>query len=176
MAFVRISSMSLVLALLSPALFGVAPGALRAQVDSDPNVASIFATWTPGPPPIRLRDFDLRGLLTQEDRALLSQAVDGGRVVIRGGERSGRAGESSGSRMIILFTGAVERATSLPLPDASDVVYIQDGDSFRRYPEDAPVLTRVIELAPGSTANMVLYKMERLADKTTSGEIFIGVR
>ncbi|MGE4054535.1 MAG: hypothetical protein AB7F99_07025 [Vicinamibacterales bacterium] len=176
MPSLRILPASLLLAFLSLFLASDTPVGAQAEPGQEPDVTSIFGIWTPGPPPIRLRDFELRGLLAQEDRALLGQAIEGGRVVIRGGERFGQPGESTGARMIILFTGPLKGAASLPLPDAANVAYIQEGDTFRRHPENAPVSTRVIELTPGETPNMVLYRMERLDGESTSGEIFIEVR
>lgn len=179
MPAVRVLRPSLLVALLTLLLIVLASApftAAQSELTQEPDVTSIFAIWTPGSAPIRLRDFELRGLLTQDDRALLGQAIEGGRVVVRGGERFGRTAESSAARMIILFTGPLRGATSLPLPDAVNVVYIQEGDTFRRHPENAPVLTRVIELTPGKTPTAVMYRMERLGAEDTNGEIFIEVR
>ncbi len=176
MPLARTLPTSLVVAFLTLLLTNATFTATQYEPAQEPDVASIFAIWTPGPAPIRLRDFELRGLLTQDDRALLGQAIEGGRVVVRGGERFGRTAEGPGARMIILFTGPLGAATSLPLPDGGNVVYIQEGDTFRRHPENAPVLTRVIELTPGKTPTAVLYRMERLGVESTNGEIYIEVR
>jgi hypothetical protein len=76
--------------------------------------------------------------------------------------------------MIVLFTGVLAHAVRLPQPDAANILCVQNGNDFRRYPADAPVLGRVIQLTPyADRQDRVGYIIDR-AYGGGGGSIFIG--
>src|SRR4029077_20576083 len=116
------------------------PGTAKAQntvappaFSGDQHLTAIFGTWTPSGGALQVTDLGLRSLLVPSDRDLLMQSIDEGRVVITGGSASNRV-ESPLARMIVLFTGALAHAVTLPQPDAVNILYVQNGNEFKRYP------------------------------------------
>jgi hypothetical protein len=52
------------------------------------------------------------------------------------------------SRAIIVVHGPVTASAELPEPDATTIVYVQEGGGWRMYPARAPMLKRTIRVEP----------------------------
>jgi len=117
----------------------------------EPPLMLVYGTWRSGPAPLQVEDMRGRSLLDPTD-SLLLDSLPGGRIVIAGGNGNfspyASVAQFPHARMIVLFTGPLAHASRLPLPDSSGVLYVQEGDAFRRYPANAPLLTRVAEFTP----------------------------
>ena len=131
----------------------------------------IFGLWTPGAPPLRIEDFALKNVLTDDDRNLLAQSVAGGEVRVSGHDASNRADVvSPRARMIVLFTGPLTQNLKLPQPDASTVLYVQEGETFKRYPSGSPLLNRLVEFTP-SNKNCSTYWIEQASTGPVGGTV-----
>jgi hypothetical protein len=120
----------------------------------EPPLMIIYGTWRSGPDPLRVEDMT-RSLLDPTDRLLLD-SLPGGPIVISGGSGNfspaATVAQFPHARMIVLFTGPLSRAVRLALPDSARVLYVQEGDTFRRYPTDVRVLDRAAEFTPPDSA------------------------
>ncbi|HEV2730438.1 MAG TPA: hypothetical protein VGV15_10440, partial [Terriglobales bacterium] len=61
-----------------------------------------------------------------------------------------RQGEGRESLAIVIVRSPVEKRTSLPEPDASTVIYVQQSKEWIKHPSDARTLRRNIEIWPSS--------------------------
>lgn len=50
---------------------------------------------------------------------------------------------------LVVFTGPLDAAVSLPQPRHGSIVYVQEAAGFRRVPADAPTFARPLRLLPG---------------------------
>jgi len=89
-----------------------------------------------------------------------------GRLELTGGGHYGQGRKSS--RVLLVISEDIEQRTVLPLPDATTVVYIQNGKRWRMYPPSAPTLVRSIRLEPATSTRTAYYVVE-LADGSEQG-------
>jgi len=154
------------------ALLASAPAAnQRAAAPPDQHVTVIFGLLTPDARTLQIEDFVPNGVLTAEDRELLAQSVPSGKVSVRGSEASNRAGVMTPrARMIMLFTGPVTGTVKLAQPDASNVVYVQEQGTFRRYPSEIPLLNRFVEFR-SVNQDRIAYSVEHASMGRTGGTV-----
>jgi len=141
----------------------------RAVALPDQHVTVIFGLLTPDARALQIEDFVPNGVLTAEDRELLAQSVTSGKVSVRGSEASNRV-VTPRARMIVLFTGPVTGTVKLAQPDASNVVYVQEQATFRRYPSAIPLLNRFVEFTPVSQ-DRIAYSVEHTSMGRTGGTV-----
>lgn len=61
---------------------------------------------------------------------------------------NGKYGRGKHSRAILIMQEPVRGPVTLKEPDATSVIYIQDGPRWRKFPANAPTLNRAIRIAP----------------------------
>lgn len=86
-------------------------------------------------------------------------------------EISGRAVHGRGRRAlaIIVFTGPLATRSTIPLPDADTIVYVQRVRAFQMVPENSPTLERTLDLYPNRLDPMRTQYEVRLADRAQEG-------
>ena len=95
----------------------------------------------PGPEEITAENN--RGLTTTEVEVLRSLGLRG---ELHGGIQSFSGGGEKQARALILFRGPISNKVVLREPKATDVVYVQEGESWNMYPTNAPTLRKTITL------------------------------
>jgi hypothetical protein len=70
--------------------------------------------------------------------------------ILRSGLSASVTGSDGGprARMLVVVTGPLPPRSSLPKPRAGSIVYVQNGSSWRRYPEDALLILDSVEMSP----------------------------
>jgi hypothetical protein len=86
--------------------------------------------------------------LTKEDVAILNSLGLKGKL--HGGIQSYSGSGEKSARALIVIRGPLTSKVTLLQPKATNVVYVQDGSTFRMYPSDAPKLRQRITLAEGN--------------------------
>jgi hypothetical protein len=96
--------------------------------------------------------------LTDAEKALLTKLYPRG--VVRFG-MSGFAGGSGGAqaRMLIVVNAPLSARSALRQPKGQGVVYVQQGASWRRYPETSKLLGDTMEFWPSSGGDKVTVKL-----------------
>ena len=155
-------------------MFATAVGNSQApQSISDQHLMVVYGTWEPGSTGLEVQDFRNVNILVESDRDLLKKSLNNGQVQIWGAHASNTA-TAPRARMIILFTERLAQMAVLPQPDASDVLYVQEGSTFRRYPTDSPVLSRVVEIMPyGNRPGLLHLSVEHVLGAKSGGDIVI---
>ena len=92
---------------------------------------------TPGAPGVTLSAADIQ--------QIKSTGISG-RVSVYAA--NGKYGKGKHSRAILIMREPVREAVQLKEPNATSVVYIQDGAGWRQIPPNAPTLSRTIRIAP----------------------------
>jgi hypothetical protein len=64
-------------------------------------------------------------------------------------------------RMLVVVTGPLPPRSALAKPRDGSVIYVQNGDAWRRYPEDAPLLPDSVEMSPLANGKIRLKYWER---------------
>jgi hypothetical protein len=142
----------------------------------DQHLTVLYGSWNDGPIPLQVEDLRMQSLLLATDNVLLNESLKGGRVVIRGSHASNTV-ETPRARMIVLFTGPLARVVNLPQPDASNVIYVQNGDGFRPYPSGVRVRDRAVELTPYIDRPGVLRLwVEHASGSRSGGDIVVAGR
>jgi TonB family protein len=153
-------------------LFISAPVAAQPIPDvRDQHLTVLFGFLTPDASALHIEDFVPNAVFTAEDRTLVEQWVGAGKISVRGSSASNRGGiVSPRARMIVLFTGPLTRSVKLPEPDASNVVYVQEGDAFSHYPSDIGALNRFVEFTPFSQ-DRISFSIEHATIGRTGGSV-----
>jgi len=146
----------------------------RRMIVPHDGLTFVFATWAPGPSPLRVKDFGPVNLLLPPDEYVLSRAVEGGRIEIVGG--SGKPDEASNiGRMFILFKGPLNVPVRLAQPDGMTVVYVQEDNNFRLSPPGASLRDRFVQLDPQpNDPRYAHYWIESVSGGRSGGSIAIG--
>lgn len=124
-------------------------GAVRTKL-SDQRLTLHVVRWVPSPQPLTVSDSagetrpETR--LTRAEIEHLKEAGVTGRVETFSLGIYGNGNKSS--RTIIVIQNPVASPVELPEPNATTVVYVQHGDSWRLYPASAPTLRRTIRIEP----------------------------
>lgn len=102
----------------------------------------------PGPDRLKTEDERMwkRFGLTAEDLARLQSLGLSGTLKVRGCGSSGHAPHRS--RTLIVGRRQMREPVDLPQPDDCEVIYYQDGDEWKKFPPDAPVLKKRFRLKP----------------------------
>ena len=81
-------------------------------------------------------------------------------------EISGRAVHGHGRRAlaVVVFTGPLAGRSTIPLPDADTIVYVQKAAAFQMVPENSPTLERTLDLYPNRRDPLRTQYQVRLAD------------
>ena len=140
------------------------------QVVYDQHLEVVFVRWRQGPEPLSVEG-SRATQLTAEERAQLDAAGLTGRLTVGGG---GTFGRGRHSRAVIVMHSQVDSPVDLLQPDATKVIYIQDGKGWRMHPPDAPTLERTIRLqvATHTTAH-TLYAVELVNGARSGGTAFV---
>jgi hypothetical protein len=110
---------------------------------------------------------DARALLSAEERQLLARAGIAGSIEILGSHAANTAPRPV-ARVLVLFDRPVDRVHRVLQPDATTVLYIQAAAGFRRFPPDAKVLERAVELYPSGPGE-TRYWIEHAAGSRSGG-------
>jgi hypothetical protein len=86
--------------------------------------------------------------LTKDEVAVLNSL--GLKGELHGGIQSSSGSGEKSARALIVIRGALTSKIKLRQPKATNVVYVQDGSTWRMYPSDAPTLRKRITLAEGN--------------------------
>jgi TonB family protein len=150
----------------------VGPSVQRPTSTPEPDLTLMVGWWTAGPPPLRIEEASGGPLTTSDDRVLLQRALRSGRVEFRGGD--GRADPSrSPRRMIVVLGHSLMGPVELPQPTVT-ALYVQEADTFRRYPAPARVLDRVVRFSViDGQPDRVLYRIQSASGRRYGGSIWV---
>lgn len=101
----------------------------------------------------------LNGPLPASELQLLDSAGVTGLLEEAGASRTGSGPRA---RAILVVQDPLTEAVRLLQPDATTIVYVQDGLNWTRFPKDAPTLSRFIEISPLAGVppqNMILVQL-----------------
>jgi hypothetical protein len=123
---------------------------VRAHLTNQQLSLSVFL-WSPSDTPLKIdvgpfQGFPNSGLTSQQVGQLKAMGLRG---TISAWTVNGSYGSGPKSYAVLILQHPVSSAVELPEPDAASVIYVQRGDKFDKYPPSAPVLRRVIQIAPG---------------------------
>ncbi len=125
------------------------------------SVEVIGLKWEPGPEPLSVQDG-----VSDRDLSQLKSIGLSGRLREYG---SGTFGRGKPSRVLILMQHQLDKPVDLPEPDGVEVIYIQEEHSWKMYPADAPILSRVIRLWPDESNPQATRYWVELADGARQG-------
>ena len=144
---------------------------LFAWLSPDQRLEVVFVQWTPGSEHLSVKGIPSIAespatTLTSEEVARLEAMGLTGKLTITA---SSFQGAGKHGRVVIVMHRQVESAVELAQPDATDVIYIQDGNEWKMYPPDAPTLKRAILLEPFKHDPRSTSYMVELADGAAQG-------
>lgn len=90
-------------------------------------------------------------LLSQEERERLNSLNLGGNLIVRSIILG--IGSLRDTRIIVLMQGPTDKEVMLPIPNHTSIIYIQQVDSWTKYPQNAPTISKVVKLRPHVTTN-----------------------
>lgn len=98
----------------------------------------VIERWqqTPGAPDMSLSAGDIQQIKSTGISGIVSVYANG------------KYGKGKHSRAILIMREPVREAVQLKEPNATNVIYIQDGAGWRQVPPNAPTLNRTIRIAP----------------------------
>ena len=117
---------------------------------SDQELSLLVMRWTPSSSALVIKEleetpgFPDTKLSPSETEKIKAMGLTG-RLETTGG---GLYGRGSRSRVILILQKQVVEAVELKQPNASSIVYLQDGEKWRAFPPDAPTLNRTIRIEP----------------------------
>lgn len=101
-------------------------------------------------------DSEARGWEPQPDEAaLLDSLALNGRLDLGLSYYSSSGDRSDTARVLIVFTGSLQTAARLALPEGASVLYVQRGSEWDMFPHDAPLSRRRVKLEVGTEPNEV---------------------
>jgi TonB family protein len=137
-----------------------------------PDLTLMVGWWTVGPPPLRIEEASAGPLTTSHDRVLLKRVLRGGRIAFRGGDARADPARSP-RRMLVVLRHSPRGWIELPQP-AVTALYVQEIDTFRRYPAPAGVLDRVVRFSViDGQPDRVLYRIQSASGQRYGGSIWI---
>ena len=100
----------------------------------------------PGSDELHIENIDLwkRFMLSEQDYDRLKSLGLKGRLKVVGCTCLGDTPEKA--RALLVMQRQIREPIDLPQPDMCEVIYLQEGDSWRKFPAEAPVLRRRIRL------------------------------
>lgn len=148
-------------------ILGLGAGTSYVRSLSDQQLEVVFVKWNELPQDLAL---DLEGgvrvPLTAEEMSRLRAAGLRGTLTVTGASTHGSGPDA---RMLILMKSQPTSSVTLQQPNQSAIIYVQDGDNWNRYPSDARLLDRTVELFSPSEAPTQTQYLVRLASGARSG-------
>jgi hypothetical protein len=95
--------------------------------------------------------------LSESEKVLLTEMFPVG-VARFGMSASVGGGRGPQARMVVVFTGPLSTRTSLREPKGGGLVYVQSGSTWKRYPEQGPLLSDVVEFWPSASVGKITVK------------------
>lgn len=159
----------LVTAIIVIAAMGTEP--LFAWLSPDQRLEVVFVQWTPSSEHLSVKGIPSMAespatTLTSKEVAQLEAMGLTGKLTITA---SSFQGTGKQSRAVIVMHRQVESAVELAQPDATEVIYVQNGNEWKMYPPDAPTLKRAILLEPFKHDPRSTSYMVELADGAAQG-------
>jgi hypothetical protein len=115
---------------------------------NDQRLTLRVLTWTPSSEPLTVSNLSGKSRpdtrLTEADIEQLRQAGVTGAVANYVVNNYGNGGKSS--RAIIVIQNPVSVPVEFPEPDGATDVYVQHGNTWQKYPANAPILKRIIRI------------------------------
>jgi len=150
-----------------PGVIGVVRSTLTNQ-----ELSLAVLLWTPTPSPLRIEQSQrTRGArdmtLSAADIQLVQDTGISGKVSIYAA--NGKYGNGKHSRAILIMQEPVQVPVELKEPDATSVIYIQEGSRWRKFPENAPTLNRTIRITPLRDDPRQAFVMVELSTGATQG-------
>lgn len=144
---------------------------LSTFMTGDQSVEVVSLKWLPGPQPLTLRDSDVERLGGRP--GLLQDTGISGALTFSAS--SGEVGRGKPARAVIIMYRQLNEPVSLPQPDGTEIIYVQREDGWSKYPADAPVSDRKINLwaDPGDSNRTTRYSVERADGSHQGGTLFI---
>lgn len=144
---------------------------LFAWLSPDQSLQVVFVQWTPSSEHLSVKGIPPIGespatTLTSEEVAQLEAMGLTGKLTITA---SSVHGTGKHSRAVIVMHRRVGSAVELAQPDATEVIYIQNGNEWKMYPPDSPTLRRSILLEPFKHDPRSTGYMVELADGAAQG-------
>lgn len=116
---------------------------LTSSLTNDQHLTFIYGRWEARDSELLI--LDPLVLLSDEDRELLYRSGIRGSVELMGSHGSNTTDRPK-ARMLVLLSRPVEKSQLLQQPDRTNVIYVQDRKGFHRFPTDASVLDRFVEI------------------------------
>ena len=114
---------------------------------ADQELSLTVLRWTPSPSPLEIQEsrstpgFPDPNPSPTEVQQIKNTGITGTLSVYTA---NGRYGHGKKSHVILIMQGPVSKAIALREPDASNVIYVQDSETWRMFPPNAPTLARTI--------------------------------
>lgn len=131
----------IIILICSFAAIGTEP--LLRQMANDQYLETIFVEWKPGSNPLSIDGYDKEQWLTENELAKLRNSGITGELFVRGTFISGKGKHV---RAVILMQHQVRELVKLAQPNGEDVIYVQHGDTWEKYPSNAPLLNSFMYL------------------------------
>ncbi len=117
---------------------------------TDQELKLAVLLWSPSASPLVIEQSKLIGStpdipLSSADIQQIKDTRISGTVSLYQG---GNVGSGKQSRVILIMQGQVDSAVELREPDATSIVYLQQGTEWRMFPPKAPTLERQIRIQP----------------------------
>lgn len=148
-------------------VLGYGSSYVRSLLDGpDQQLEVAFLRWEQGPQELAFAsDEPFAPTLFAQELSLLRSAGLRGTLRLEG---SAQHGTGPHARMVVVLASRPASPVVLLQPDRADIVYVQEGESWGRYPSEAPLQRRTLELyAPDESPVSTLYRVE-LANGTRS--------
>lgn len=149
-----------------------AGGSVKTEYHCTNSMEQIFVRWMSGPGELTAKESRFRGInISDEELALLKDANITGELEIVGS--SGLSGECHASRVVFIFQDLVRKQVSLSLPKQTVLIYFQHEDGWRRFPQDAPILSRQIVFDPpkDESSRFMTHMSERESGAKSGGSV-----
>lgn len=131
---------------LAAALVGL-PLALEGMAQAQ-STALCVLKWNPNAPELKIGTLARQSLTPKGVEALEQEGVKG-LLVNWGSVTDGEEGAEADSMAIILMTKRPAQEVDLPQPNHCVIVYEQEGNDWKKLPEDAPTRRGKLVLSPG---------------------------
>lgn len=127
---------------------------LMAIIINDQKLTLVVLKWTPSDS-LKINNPFSDSMNEEEKNLIMSSGIKGNIDA----KLKTTTGDGREARFFIIIQSPVKSLVKLHQPDRMSVVYIQDGDKFKMYPQDAKTLDRVLEIYPFDS-NVVNYWLE----------------
>jgi len=121
----------------------------------DPQVDVTIVRVAPGDQSVR----GTQGLRSEEISLLESLGIQG--IVQIGTQSTSVVDGQKSLRMLIVARGPIRSQAELRKPKDRDIVYIQDGDTWRMYPPKSRTITEAVSLRPAPDDHYVDFRVNR---------------